>query len=99
MPINNRIVPALSPARKNPRHSRSEGRQRDSGLLKFASSPGLDGVLHDRPSLRIGLFGIGLEAYWPQFKGLKERLEGYLGDVKERLQREGGTVVNIGLNE
>ena len=29
-------------------------------------------------SLRIGLFGIGLDAYWPQFPGLKERLEGYL---------------------
>jgi len=24
--------------------------------------------------LRIGLFGIGLEAYWAQFSGLKERL-------------------------
>ena len=29
--------------------------------------------------LRIGLFGIGLDVYWPQFAGLKERLEGYLG--------------------
>ena len=28
------------------------------------------------PTARIGLFGIGLEAYWPQFKGLKRRLEG-----------------------
>ena len=28
--------------------------------------------------LKIGLFGIGLDAYWPQFAGLKERLEGYL---------------------
>ena len=25
--------------------------------------------------LRIGLFGIGLEAYWPQFSELRERLE------------------------
>ena len=30
-------------------------------------------------NVRIGLFGIGLDAYWPQFEGLKERLEGYLG--------------------
>ena len=29
--------------------------------------------------LRVGLFGIGLDAYWPQFAGLKERLKGYLG--------------------
>ncbi len=25
--------------------------------------------------LKIGLFAIGLEAYWPQFKGLNPRLE------------------------
>jgi len=25
---------------------------------------------------RVGLFSIGLAAYWPQFTGLKERLEG-----------------------
>jgi L-arabinose isomerase len=25
---------------------------------------------------RIGLFGIGLDTYWPQFKGLKNRLVG-----------------------
>ena len=25
--------------------------------------------------LKIGLFGIGLDAYWPQFAGLKDRLE------------------------
>jgi L-arabinose isomerase len=31
--------------------------------------------------LRIGLFGIGLDTYWPQFSGLKERLEGYLDTV------------------
>ena len=26
---------------------------------------------------KIGVFGIGLAAYWPQFEGLKEHLEGY----------------------
>jgi L-arabinose isomerase len=36
---------------------------------------------------KIGLFGIGLAAYWPQFKGLKERLEGYQRTVRERLER------------
>jgi L-arabinose isomerase len=25
---------------------------------------------------RVGVFGIGLAAYWPQFSGLRERLEG-----------------------
>ena len=29
-------------------------------------------------ALRVGLFGIGLDTYWPQFAGLEERLKGYL---------------------
>lgn len=48
-------------------------------------------------AVRIGLFGIGLEAYWPQFKGLKGRLEGYLQQVHRRLERPGVEVVNLGL--
>jgi L-arabinose isomerase len=47
--------------------------------------------------LRVGLFGIGLEAYWPQFKGLKARLEGYVRVVQSRLERPGVEVVNLGL--
>ncbi|MGA2247080.1 MAG: arabinose isomerase [Verrucomicrobiota bacterium] len=46
---------------------------------------------------RIGLFGIGLDTYWPQFKGLKERLEGYVRVVEKRLARPGVAVVNLGL--
>jgi L-arabinose isomerase len=46
---------------------------------------------------RVGLFGIGLDAYWPQFKGLKPRLEGYLREVDRRLQCPGVEVVNLGL--
>lgn len=33
----------------------------------------------------VGLFGIGLAAYWPQFKGLKPRLERYQRIVHDRL--------------
>ncbi len=47
--------------------------------------------------LRLGLFGIGLDAYWPQFSGLKERLEGYLNQVARRLELPGVEVVNLGL--
>jgi len=47
--------------------------------------------------LRVGLFGIGLEAYWPQFSGLKERLEGYVERVSARLERPGVEIVNLGL--
>ncbi len=49
--------------------------------------------------LRIGLFGIGLDAYWPQFAGLKERLEGYLEITAQALARDGVEIVNVGLVE
>ncbi len=45
----------------------------------------------------IGLFGIGLEAYWPQFPGLQERLKGYLARVAEILRQPDVKVVNLGL--
>ncbi len=46
---------------------------------------------------KIGVFGIGLAAYWPQFEGLKEQLEGYQRTVEERLAQMGGDVVSAGL--
>jgi L-arabinose isomerase len=46
---------------------------------------------------RIGVFGIGLEAYWPQFAGLRERIEGYQRRVEERVRELGGEVVSAGL--
>lgn len=45
----------------------------------------------------VGLFGIGLDTYWPQFHGLREQLEGYLGQVEDRLQGQNVRVVNAGL--
>ena len=47
--------------------------------------------------LKLGLFGIGLDAYWPQFEGLKERLEGYLARAATKLARPGVEIVNLGL--
>jgi L-arabinose isomerase len=49
-----------------------------------------------RPT-RVGLFGIGLETYWQQFAGLKDRLEGHLRHVADRLERPGIEIVNLGL--
>jgi L-arabinose isomerase len=46
---------------------------------------------------KIGLFGIGLDAYWPQFPGLEDRLKGYGQQVAQQLQRAGAQVVNLGL--
>ena len=47
--------------------------------------------------LRAGLFSIGLEAYWEQFAGLKDRLTGYNESIAERLRQRGATIVNLGL--
>ncbi|MEM8783805.1 MAG: arabinose isomerase [Planctomycetota bacterium] len=48
-------------------------------------------------AVRVGLFGIGLDAYWPQFAGLQEKLQRYLGVTAQRLERPGVEVVNAGL--
>ncbi|NDO81709.1 hypothetical protein CJP72_13335, partial [Citrobacter sp. NCU1] len=45
----------------------------------------------------VGLFGIGLETYWPQFSGLKTQLEGYLAQVDKKISQENVTVINSGL--
>lgn len=45
----------------------------------------------------VGLFSIGLDVYWPQFEGLKERLIGYNQTIAARLQSFGAVVVNLGL--
>lgn len=47
--------------------------------------------------MKIGLFGIGLDTYWPQFEGLKERLEGYMLQVQEKLEVINPHIVNAGL--
>ena len=48
-------------------------------------------------TLRVGLFGIGLAAYWSQFEGLEERLRGYVARVAKRLAGPGREIVNFGL--
>ena len=53
--------------------------------------------MKNEPSLRVGLCGIGLEAYWSQFAGLENRLKTYVARVADRLSRPGVTVVNLGL--
>src|ERR1051326_4106910 len=45
---------------------------------------------------KVGVFGIGLAAYWPQFAGLKERLEGYQHLVERRIT-EWADVLSAGL--
>ena len=46
---------------------------------------------------KVGLFGIGLDTYWPQFEGLLERLEGYQNQIADKMKGFGAEVVNVGL--
>lgn len=48
-------------------------------------------------SLRVGLFGVGLDTYWPQFPGLRERLLAHQARIAERLGGFGVEVVDAGL--
>ena len=50
-----------------------------------------------RHEFTVGLFGIGLDTYWPQFEGLEQRLTGYIQQVAGRLENTGVRVVNLGL--
>ncbi|MEO6452960.1 MAG: arabinose isomerase [Ginsengibacter sp.] len=48
-------------------------------------------------NLKVGLFGIGLHAYWAQFTGLKEKLESYLNVVADKIKSYQVEVINLGL--
>jgi L-arabinose isomerase len=53
-------------------------------------------MVRQKEKAQVGVFGIGLAAYWPQFRGLKERLEGYQRKVEQRIG-EWASVVSAGL--
>jgi L-arabinose isomerase len=48
-------------------------------------------------TLKVGLFGIGLDTYWPQFPGLRDRLIGFTAQVARQLESSRAQVVNLGL--
>ncbi|GAA4271155.1 L-fucose/L-arabinose isomerase family protein [Aquimarina gracilis] len=47
--------------------------------------------------IKIGLFGIGLDTYWDQFDGLKNRLIGYQNKIADKLRELDVEVVNTGM--
>jgi L-arabinose isomerase len=47
--------------------------------------------------VRIGLFGIGLDTYWPQFDGLLDRLTGYQKEIAGKLRGSGVQLVDAGM--
>lgn len=46
---------------------------------------------------RIGLFGIGLDTYWPQFDGLLNRLTGYQKKIAGKLRGSGVQLIDAGM--
>ena len=46
---------------------------------------------------KVGLFGVGLDTYWPQFAGLHERLTGYQNEIAAQLSELGAEVADAGL--
>ena len=46
---------------------------------------------------RVGLFAIGLDTYWPQFAGLRERLDSYRASISSRLSACGAEIVDAGM--
>lgn len=50
-----------------------------------------------KKNINVGLYGIGLDTYWPQFEGLYDRLVGYQNRLEEKLRNLGANVINVGL--
>ncbi len=46
---------------------------------------------------RIGIFGIGLDTYWDQFEGLKDRLIGYQNEIASKVKTFGVEMYDAGL--
>lgn len=47
--------------------------------------------------LKVGIFSIGLETYWEQFEGLKNRLETYHRKIAQRLSTMDVQLVDRGM--
>lgn len=61
------------------------------------NTPGTGPTPRPAPRARVGVFGIGLETYWPQFDGLRGRIQGYQERVEQRVAELGADVVSAGL--
>ncbi len=45
----------------------------------------------------IGLFGIGLDTYWPQFEGLLDKLKSYQQQIHQKMKSYGANVKDAGM--
>jgi L-arabinose isomerase len=47
--------------------------------------------------MKAGIFSIGLDTYWPQFAGLRENLNGYHAQIRDRISGMGLEMVDAGM--
>ena len=47
--------------------------------------------------LKVGLFSIGLDTYWPQFPGLRETLDQFSARLAQNLESPSTRVINLGM--
>ena len=47
--------------------------------------------------VKVGLFGIGLDTYWPQFDGLLDKLMGYQEQIKRKIAEFDVEVADAGM--
>ncbi|NLF26368.1 MAG: arabinose isomerase, partial [Clostridiales bacterium] len=50
-----------------------------------------------KSTARVGVFGVGFDAYWPQFEGLLERLLEFHEDFKRIVAENGVEIVDFGM--
>jgi L-arabinose isomerase len=67
------------------------------GATALHARGGAGQTFGSKAAVKVGLFGIGLDTYWGQFAGLKDRLEGYQKLIRDRLAASGAEVVSAGL--
>src|ERR1700709_827076 len=65
---------------------------RKANLLKLKST-----YMVNDSNLKIGLFAVGLDSYWDQFEGLKDRIDNQLQGVDRKLKSMHPGIVNAGM--
>ncbi|MCK5210312.1 MAG: arabinose isomerase, partial [Cyclobacteriaceae bacterium] len=53
--------------------------------------------MENKNSVKVGLFGIGLDTYWSQFEGLLENLTAYQQYIRKGISGFGVEVVDAGM--
>jgi L-arabinose isomerase len=73
----------------------------DYALPRIADNDSMEdfgwGMQNSEYQLNLGLFSVGLDTYWPQFPGLREKLVGFTEQVARHLASAGAQVTNLGL--